>query len=60
MLRSPDLQEIVRITAKMRRDCADATRHARADMAETIAATREAITKSQELMAEADAIIARR
>ena len=62
MPRSPfsRLKETVRASAEFRRECADAARRARAELAETTAATRKTIIESQELMAKAEAVIGRR
>jgi hypothetical protein len=56
MGQSPFLQEIVtRIT-----NCHEASARTRREIMETIAAAREAIVKARELMAEIDAVIAKR
>jgi hypothetical protein len=60
MPQSPRLQETIRASAETPRQGANAVRRARAELAETTAATRKTIIESQELMAEADAIIAKR
>jgi len=62
MPRSPfsRLKETVRAGAETPRECVDASRRALAELAEARAASCKAIVESQELMAEADAIIARR
>ena len=56
------LQEIVRAVAESesRRECRLALDRARSEMAEIKAATRKTIIESRELMAEADAVMARR
>jgi len=53
-------QETVRASAKIRRECMDVVHRARSELVETRAASRKAIVESRDLMAEADAIIARR
>jgi hypothetical protein len=54
------LKETVRASAECRRECADAARRARAEFLETRASTQKTIIESQQLMAEVDAIIAKR
>ena len=54
------LQETIRASAETRRHCADAARRARTELVETRASTQKIIIESQELMAKADAIIAKR
>jgi hypothetical protein len=53
-------REINRSAAEIRRECADAARRARSELAEARAAARKTIIESRDLMAEADAIMARR
>jgi uncharacterized protein YaiL (DUF2058 family) len=53
-------QEIVRSTAEARRECAEMARRTRFEMDETISSTQRAIIESRELMAKADAILAKR
>jgi hypothetical protein len=53
-------QEAVRASIEVRRECADMARRARNEMTETKAAAQKAIIESRELMAQADAIVARR
>ena len=55
-----DAREIVRIAAETRRECADMARRSRSEMAEIRAAARKMIIESRELMAEVDAILAKR
>lgn len=57
-----NLQEIVRAVtgSESRRECRRVLDRARSEMAEIRAATRKTIIESRELMAEADAVIARR
>jgi hypothetical protein len=52
-------QELRRKSAENRRECADMVRRCRFELRETRAATEVAITESRELMAQADAIMAR-
>jgi hypothetical protein len=52
-------QELRRKGAESRRECADMVRRCRFELRETRAATEAAITGSRDLMAQADAIIAR-
>jgi len=54
------LKETIRASAELRRECADAARRARAEFLQTRASTQKTVIESQELMAEADAIIAKR
>ena len=54
------LRETIRASGETRREDANALRRARTELVETRAATQKTITDSRELMAEADAIIARR
>jgi hypothetical protein len=60
MPQSPRLQETIRASAETRRQGANAVLRARAELAETRAATRKTIIESQQLMAEAEAVIAGR
>jgi hypothetical protein len=53
-------REIVRTAAETRRECAEMARRSRFEMAEVRAATLKTVIESQELMAEADAILAKR
>ena len=53
------LPENIRTSVELRHECADFTRRALADFAETRAATLKAIAESRELMAKADAVMAR-
>jgi hypothetical protein len=53
-------REIVRTAAETRHECTDMARNARSELAEIRAATRKTIIESQELMAEVDAILAKR
>ena len=53
-------QETVSASVESRRECANAVRRTRSEMAETRAVTRKTIIESQELMAEVDDVIARR
>ena len=55
-----DAREIVLIAAETRRECADMARRSRSEMAEIRAAARKMIIESRELMAEVDAILAKR
>jgi hypothetical protein len=56
------LQQIIRAVteAESRHECRLAFDRARSEMAEIRAATRKTISESRELMAEADAVLARR
>jgi hypothetical protein len=47
-------------TVEARRECADMARRARTELAETRAASQKAIAESRKLIAEADAILAKR
>jgi hypothetical protein len=53
-------QETVRSTAQARRECAAMVRRTRFEMVEIRSSARTAIIESRELMAEADAILAKR
>jgi hypothetical protein len=53
-------QETIRAAAESRQECADFMRRARAELAETRAASRKAIAESRELMAKIDAVMAKR
>jgi hypothetical protein len=56
----PHFQEDIRVAAEIQRECADAARRTRSEMAEIKAGARKAIAESRELMAKADAVMAKR
>ena len=53
------VQETIRAAAESRQECADFLRRARAEFAETSAATLKAIAESRELMGNIDAVMAK-
>ena len=53
-------RETIRAASESRQECPDFMRRAQAELTETSAATRKAIIESREVMAQADAILARR
>jgi hypothetical protein len=55
----PHFQENIRVAAEIQRECADAARRARSEVAETRAATLKAIAESRGLMAKIDAVMAK-